>query len=112
MPGRFPMYAATNGVTYAAPLQATAAPAGSYVPYPGQVASVACPVGMAPMPTTAAVQAAQQEPAASYTTQGLPDPASVEAQKNEYSRSLSAQLERGQKSLQKQNAERKRQLYE
>lgn len=42
----------------------------------------------------------------------LPDPASIDEQKQAYSRSLDLQLEHGNASLKAQNDERKRQLYE
>mmetsp|Transcript_64162 Transcript_64162/g.167928 ORF Transcript_64162/g.167928 Transcript_64162/m.167928 type:complete len:262 (+) Transcript_64162:30-815(+) len=64
-------------------------------PMPG---SMMLPAGCAP------VQQARAAP--------LPDPASIEEQKQAYSRSLDLQLEQGNASLKAQNDERKRQLTE
>lgn len=47
-----------------------------------------------------------------HLTEGIPDPESIEEQKNAYRRSIELQFEQGRQSLQDQNAERKRILHE
>ncbi|CAE8603105.1 unnamed protein product, partial [Polarella glacialis] len=103
----------------------------SYTPRPAAPVTYAAPPAIRPSPSAAslayhpasqAAAAAQAGAEASFRgdppetmdgsfTRGFPDPASIDEQRVAYSRSLDMQLEHGQKSLQLQNEERKKQLH-
>eukprot|EP00930_Biecheleria_cincta_P084669 TRINITY_DN7411_c0_g1_i1.p1 TRINITY_DN7411_c0_g1~~TRINITY_DN7411_c0_g1_i1.p1 ORF type:complete len:381 (-),score=73.89 TRINITY_DN7411_c0_g1_i1:66-1112(-) len=113
---------------YAAPSTSVRIPSYTPPPVPGSAAHQLtssfvmpplAPPSAAPVyaaPTTAAMAAAKaaesKEEQELALTRGFPDPKSIEEQKEAYSRSLQEQLEQGNLSLQRQNAERKKQLYE
>ncbi|OLP77388.1 ATP-dependent RNA helicase dbp2 [Symbiodinium microadriaticum] len=105
MPAPMPMSFASPGPTM------MAGPSGSVaIPMPAQ----AGPVYAAPVSGSqndAASPASSDDLDGPYT-RGFPDPASIEEQKKAYCRSLDLQLEEGNKSLQQQNIERKKQLHE
>lgn len=68
-----------------------------------------------PVPTTVVMPPGAQGPRAVMhpgRAPPLPDPASIEEQKQAYSKSLDLQLEQGNASLKAQNDDRKRQLHE